>query len=101
MKVELIRPYRSSWTGNELMQPGTVLGLNDRRGRTLIDLGIAKHAAESLDFDELKSTATDAAVKLALKHNIDLSQVEGSGKDGRILEKDVEAHLRAMLNEAV
>lgn len=34
--------------------------------------------------------ATDAAVVLAEAENIDLSTVEGSGKDGRIVEPDVQ-----------
>ena len=34
--------------------------------------------------------ATDAAVELAEAENVDLSSVEGSGEDGRILVGDVE-----------
>jgi pyruvate/2-oxoglutarate dehydrogenase complex dihydrolipoamide acyltransferase (E2) component len=35
--------------------------------------------------------ATDGAKKLAAEHNIDLDNVEGSGKDGRVTKEDVEA----------
>lgn len=34
--------------------------------------------------------ATDAAIKLASEHDIDLKEVAGSGKDGRITKGDVE-----------
>lgn len=34
--------------------------------------------------------ATDAAVGLALEYNLDLSTVEGTGADGRILKSDVQ-----------
>jgi hypothetical protein len=37
--------------------------------------------------------ATDSAKKLAEEHKIDLSTVEGTGKDGRIVKPDVEALL--------
>lgn len=36
--------------------------------------------------------ATEGAHQLAAERGIDLSQVEGSGKDGRITQADVEAH---------
>lgn len=37
--------------------------------------------------------ATEAAVELAEEHGIDLSEVEGTGVDGRITKPDVEALL--------
>ena len=37
--------------------------------------------------------ATDAAVELAREHGIDLPSVEGSGKGGKILKKDIEVLL--------
>jgi len=39
--------------------------------------------------------ATDSARDLAVANALDLSQVEGSGSNGRILKSDVEAHLEA------
>jgi len=39
---------------------------------------------------EDKVNATDSAIALAKQHNIDLSEVEGSGSEGRILKSDVE-----------
>lgn len=35
--------------------------------------------------------ATDTAVELAEEHGVDLTKVEGTGADGRILKSDVEA----------
>lgn len=42
------------------------------------------------------SNATDAAVKLAAEHDIDLADVVGTGADGRITKGDVEAHLASL-----
>jgi 2-oxoisovalerate dehydrogenase E2 component (dihydrolipoyl transacylase) len=39
--------------------------------------------------------ATDAAVRMAEENNIDLTQLEGTGKDGRIIDADVEAAIEA------
>ena len=36
--------------------------------------------------------ATDEARELAAERGLDLSEIEGSGKDGRVTKKDVEAH---------
>ena len=36
--------------------------------------------------------ATKAAIRLAEEHDIDLQQVKGSGKDGRIVKQDVLRH---------
>ena len=38
-----------------------------------------------------QATAMPAAAKIAAENNIDLSQVKGSGRDGRILKEDVQA----------
>ncbi len=42
------------------------------------------------------SNATDAAVKLAAEHDIDLADVVGTGADGRITKGDVEARLASL-----
>jgi len=46
------------------------------------------------------SNATDAAVKLAAEHDIDLADVAGTGADGRITKGDVEAHVAALAEAA-
>lgn len=46
------------------------------------------------------SNATDAAVKLAAEHDIDLADVVGTGADGRITKGDVEAHLTSLMDAA-
>jgi pyruvate/2-oxoglutarate dehydrogenase complex dihydrolipoamide acyltransferase (E2) component len=48
------------------------------------------------DSDEEKQAevdATDSAKELAAEHEVDLSEVKGTGKDGRITKPDVEAAL--------
>lgn len=44
--------------------------------------------------------ATDTAIKLAQEHGIDLSTVQGTGADGRILKTDVQAVVDALQSEA-
>lgn len=46
----------------------------------------ALEAAVGLDVD-----ASDAARELALEHGVDLSEIEGSGQEGRVVKGDVEA----------
>ncbi len=45
------------------------------------------------DGSEDEADASPAARELAEAEGVDLSEVEGSGEDGRILKSDVEAHL--------
>lgn len=42
--------------------------------------------------DTYEVDATEGAIELANQLGVDLAQVAGSGKDGRILKADVEAH---------
>lgn len=52
---------------------------------------------DNLDVDEREPNeeieATEAAVDLALENDIDIGEVEGSGKDGRVLKSDVQSHI--------
>ncbi|MGP4072422.1 dihydrolipoamide acetyltransferase family protein [Piscibacillus sp. B03] len=48
-----------------------------------------KESAENKD-QSMKKRYSPAVLKLAQEHNIDLNQVEGSGRGGRITRKDVE-----------
>lgn len=48
---------------------------------------------ESIAVDSAELLATDTAIQLANENNIDLSAVNGTGKDGKILKRDVEALL--------
>lgn len=41
----------------------------------------------------MEADATDEARTLAAEHGIDLHDVTGTGKDGRIIKADVEAHI--------
>lgn len=46
---------------------------------------------EEIGDDPFADNATEGAIELAAKHGIDLADVSGTGKDGRILKRDVEA----------
>lgn len=45
-------------------------------------------------------SATDAAAKLAREHDLDLSAVEGTGENGRVLKGDVEDALEPSENDS-
>ena len=48
------------------------------------------------DKEEQRIDATDAAVELAALNDMDLSTIEGSGEEGRIIKADVETALAAL-----
>ena len=52
-------------------------------------------AAEEPEADEEEIDATDAAAELAAEHDLALADVEGTGKEGRVLKSDVEAAVEA------
>ncbi len=53
--------------------------------------GVPLGRADADEADEVD--ATDAAVDLAKSESVDLSEVEGTGKDGRVTKPDVETFL--------
>lgn len=57
---------------------------------------VQEHAdakADDSSDEEAQPLATDAAAKLAEEQGVDLHDVDGSGKDGKITKPDVEKHL--------
>jgi pyruvate/2-oxoglutarate dehydrogenase complex dihydrolipoamide acyltransferase (E2) component len=56
--------------------------------------------AESIGAPPATVDATDAAVELANANGIDLTTVEGTGKDGRVLEGDVKKLVEASAEPA-
>jgi len=58
-----------------------------------------KEEAQPDSDDEDAPEATPAAEEAAKEHGVDLSQVEGSGKDGKILKSDVEEAASAPEND--
>jgi pyruvate/2-oxoglutarate dehydrogenase complex dihydrolipoamide acyltransferase (E2) component len=64
--------------------PGTRLIVDDEIGNALIRQDKAQR------IDQPTVDATEGAVELAKEHGLDLGAIEGSGKAGRILQKDVE-----------
>lgn len=58
-----------------------------------------KEGAEGGESGEEDIDATDSARQLAEENGIDLSEVEGSGDNGRILKSDVEAVIRKSASE--
>src|SRR5690606_2747291 len=75
--------------------PGVVdMDINDAIALGAVDADgkvKAQFAPQKADTDEEEVDATDEARALAEAHGIDLSTVQGTGANGRILKKDVEA----------
>jgi len=56
-------------------------------------------APEEAAADEEEIDATDAAAELAAEHGVDLADVEGTGKEGRVLKSDVGSAVEALEDE--
>jgi pyruvate/2-oxoglutarate dehydrogenase complex dihydrolipoamide acyltransferase (E2) component len=62
---------------------------------------LQRHAAGDFSVERNDEVdATDAARELANENSVDLSQVEGTGQDGRVTVDDVKAHLDATSDES-
>src|SRR5690606_24563490 len=63
---------------------------------TLVDLEAAVAKGPDNEHAERlkRDGASDAAVQLAAQHGIDLSQIEGTGRDGIIKKSDVEDYIK-------
>ena len=87
MKVELLKNQLYKGFGEPACarKAGDVVDFPDRYAKWLIDTGVARLAVE----------ATDAARERARELDVDLSLVEGTGQNGRILVGDVFAYERA------
>lgn len=57
------------------------------------DGALAEFVPEVVETEDDEPEATEAARELAREHDIDLSEVEGTGAEGRILKADVEAQV--------
>jgi 2-oxoisovalerate dehydrogenase E2 component (dihydrolipoyl transacylase) len=54
---------------------------------------------QDITHDALFESATPSVRNLAIKHNIQLSELVGTGRDGRILKEDVLKHLDRILTQ--
>ena len=90
-------PQRPGHMSGQTLEAGTVIGYPGWYGDSLVEAGHAMNIADAIT--EAKESgsainATDAAVKLAEEHEIDLARVEGGGKDGRIIMSDITELIR-------
>lgn len=73
--------------------PGTVLRVTAQEAQDFADKFdlLSEEAVESppVDVEYVEPLATPAAFKLAEQYGVDLSKVEGTGQDGKIVLEDV------------
>lgn len=102
MKVRALRSVRCQGKRGQMVQlvPGDTEDLPPDIAQALIKsgdaVGVREHETNVQPPPETKVEvseavdATDAARELAEKEDVDLSGVEGTGADGRVLKSDVE-----------
>lgn len=106
-KIVFLKDVRNRWTDNIFYKKGDVCStLNDKQITKLCDAGLCSldEKKETLVKEVLttevlvketilpevnKPLANEDVISYANAHNIDLLTVKGSGKDGRILLKDI------------
>lgn len=94
MKVRALSSIRVRGQQGQTVQlsPGETYDLDRDVAETLIDhgeaVGVQDYETQVQPAPETK--ATDAARDLAEEEGIDLSKVDGSGEDGKILKSDVQ-----------
>ncbi len=110
MKIKFIKGYQGVITKEIHYPEGTEIDLPTSQTERLIGAGYAVPLKELTPADlrpdsklkrifqrdtgysvTIQVDATDSAKELAEKNSIDLLEVKGSGKDGRIIRKDVAA----------
>lgn len=70
----------------------------DAAGKTLLETNESSSSSDKAmqdekEYERTKSLATPAVRKIAMENNIDLSEMRGSGKNGRIMKEDILAIL--------
>lgn len=76
--------------GKQQLTAGDVIDYPDWYAESIIESGLAVAYVKPLEMLISKLfNATDAAIKLAIEHDVDLHTVTGSGKGGRITVRDV------------
>ena len=106
-KIVFLKDVRNRWTDNILYKQGDVCStLNDKQITKLYDAKLCSLdekketvvkevlttevlSTETILPEVNKPLANEEVISYANTHNIDLSTVKGSGKDGRILLKDI------------
>ena len=97
----------------ETVARGALLGLIGAVGDALPENGSGGHAESPAATEDAPSAASEQAgqmerpphitpvvARMAAEHKLDLSQIRGTGKEGRVTKKDVEAYLAARLQMA-
>jgi len=88
VKVTALRrfPY-----GGKYRKPGESFKMPKKLAHVLVVTGKAEYAVEKT------ADAVKAAKDYAEENGVDLSDVDGTGKDGRILKRDVSSYMTRMM----
>lgn len=73
----------------ETVTAGQVIAKLDTAAQASVQAALAEKPAQAEE-PKAQAAAMPAAAKIAAENNVDLSQVKGSGRDGRILKEDVQ-----------
>ncbi|MBQ9182192.1 MAG: 2-oxoglutarate dehydrogenase complex dihydrolipoyllysine-residue succinyltransferase [Neisseriaceae bacterium] len=84
----------------ETVTAGQVIAKLDTAAAASVQAAPAEKPAQAEE-PKAQAAAMPAAAKIAAENNVDLSQVKGSGRDGRILKEDVQAKPAAQPAPAV
>ncbi|MBP3221081.1 MAG: 2-oxoglutarate dehydrogenase complex dihydrolipoyllysine-residue succinyltransferase [Neisseriaceae bacterium] len=83
----------------ETVTAGQVIAKLDTAASASVQAAPAEKPAQAEE-PKAQAVAMPAAAKIAAENNVDLSQVKGSGRDGRILKEDVQAKPAASVQAA-
>lgn len=83
----------------ETVTAGQVIAKLDTAASASVQAAPAEKPAQAEE-PKAQAAAMPAAAKIAAENNVDLSQVKGSGRDGRILKEDVQAKPAASVQAA-
>lgn len=91
--MKTIKVLRSHPKGGKHRKAGEIYDAPDKFADLMVILGKAEYAS----FIEHVPNASDAVAEEAQEAGIDLTQIQGTGKDGKILKRDLREYQTRMM----